>query len=137
MAPGTGAVPSGRRLWTLSKVWIAARDVPEVAVLAALCGGALAMGFYTYYREMWTPAGESFPSVEVRRDPEKQTAVMGAYNNRSMFYHVAQWKHDDKGYSMGVFDNRSRPFEYNLPTQGVVHSGPQYETESRTQQIGM
>ncbi|KAG2432182.1 hypothetical protein HXX76_009102 [Chlamydomonas incerta] len=135
MAP-VGPV-SGRRLWTLSKIWLSVRDVPEVAVLALLGSGALAMGFYTYYREMWTAAGESFPSVEVRRDPDKQSAVMGSYNNPSLFYRVAQWKHDDKGFNTGVFDNRSRPFEYNLPTQGQVHSGLQYKAESRTQQVGM
>ncbi|KXZ42953.1 hypothetical protein GPECTOR_109g196 [Gonium pectorale] len=119
---------SGRRLWTMAKLWMALRDVPEVGILALLGTGALAMGAYTYGRMMFTPAGESFPSVEVRRDPDKQVAAVAGFHNPSFFYRVAQWKSDDKGFNIGVFDNRYRPFEYNLPTQGTVHSGLQYET---------
>lgn len=44
----------------------------------------------------------------------------------------AQWNVDDKGYRVGVFDNRTAPFEHNLPTQTRGHSGPQYETSVRT-----
>ncbi|GFR45112.1 hypothetical protein Agub_g6490 [Astrephomene gubernaculifera] len=119
---------SGRRLWTMAKMWTALRDIPEVAVLAGLAAGAIAMGLYTFHRENFTVSGEAFPSVEVRRDPDKQFAMVEAYRRPSFFYRIAQIKSDDKGYNMGVFDNRTRPFEYNLPTQGTVHSGPRYET---------
>ncbi len=45
---------------------------------------------------------------------------------------LSQWNIDDKGYRVGVFDNRMAPFEYNLPTQTRGHSGPQYETSVGT-----
>lgn len=46
-----------------------------------------------------------------------------------------QWKVDDKGYNTGVFDNRARPFEYNLPTKTLAHSGMQYETDVGTRVV--
>ncbi|GLC35078.1 hypothetical protein PLESTB_000551800 [Pleodorina starrii] len=128
---------SGRRLWTLTKIWLAVRDVPEVAILAFLGAGALSMAAYTYHREMFTAAGESFPSVEVRRDPEKQLALTGAPHKPSIFYRVAQWKATDTGYNIGVFDNRFMPYEHNLPTQGNVHSSSRYETNTTTKPAAM
>ncbi|GIM07873.1 hypothetical protein Vretimale_11929 [Volvox reticuliferus] len=129
--------PSTRRLWTLTKIWAAVRDVPEVAILALLGAGALGMGGYTYYREMWTAAGESFPSIEVRRDPDKQLALTGEPHKPSFFYRIAQWKVDDKGYNIGIFDNRAMPYEHNLPTQGKAHSGARYEPNNSTKSVTM
>lgn len=45
---------------------------------------------------------------------------------------LPQWNSDDKGYRVGIFENRTAPFEHNLPTQTKWHSGPQYETNVRT-----
>ncbi|PNH09035.1 hypothetical protein TSOC_004368 [Tetrabaena socialis] len=109
------------------------RDVPEVAALALLGAGALTAGFYTFHREMLTPAGESFPSKEVRRDPDLQVAATASYHNPSLFYRVAQLNTDEWGFNSGIFDNRTRPFEYNFPTQGLVHSGPQHESAAAAQ----
>ncbi|KAG2488359.1 hypothetical protein HYH03_013049 [Edaphochlamys debaryana] len=119
--------PTTRRLWTLTKLWASLRDVPEVAALIGLASFGLTMGGYTYWREMWTPAGEAFPSVLARRDPDLQCAMVEAYHKPSVFERIAKWDTDDKGLRCGVFDNRFRPFEYNLPTHVAWHTSSRSE----------
>ncbi|KXZ51628.1 hypothetical protein GPECTOR_12g592 [Gonium pectorale] len=116
---------------------MAIRDAPEVASLGVLLAAAYAGAAYTCHRIYFTPVGASFPSAEVRRDPDKQVAYGALYNQPSLWYKIAQWKSDDKGYNVGIFDNRFRPFEHNLPTQGTVHSAPQYETNTAAKPASM
>lgn len=121
-------VPSGRRLWTLTKLWAALRDAPEVGVLAVLLTGGVSMGLYTMRRMYFGPAGDAFPSLEVRKDPELQLLYGAASAQPSIFYKVAQKRLDEGGWNTGVFDNRARPFEYNLPTKTLG----QYDTGAGT-----
>lgn len=125
----------GRKAWAMTKLWMTVRDVPEVGVLAFLGASVVSMGLYTLSREYTSPAVDSYPSPEIRKDFWKQVAYGEAFKGKpSLFYRVAQFKVDDMGYNIGIFDNRMRPFEYNLPTSTAAHSSPQFETPDLMQQ---
>ncbi|PNW79610.1 hypothetical protein CHLRE_08g359950v5 [Chlamydomonas reinhardtii] len=119
---------SPRRAWALSKLWMALRDFPEVGALVVLVGGAYVGALHTLHRIYFTPAGESFPSAKVRRDPELQVAYGSVLREPSWWYRIARWNSDERGYRVGIFDNRGFPFEHNLPVPGTAHSNPQSET---------
>jgi len=124
-------MPTGRKVWTLAKVYATLRDLPEIIPLAAAVGLVLGAAVYTTRREYFSVVGEHFPTKEQRADMEKQISYGQETIKPSVFWRIAQWNRDARGADIAVwpFSNRVIDGEYeNLthiaPRKGVQAEGP-------------
>ncbi|KAI8462307.1 MAG: hypothetical protein J3K34DRAFT_527839 [Monoraphidium minutum] len=109
--------------------WARTRDMPEVLLLYGWLGFAAGMGIYSAKRVYFNSEAGSYVNINMRGDPmaQVQTAEVGlqdaAKGKHSLFWHIAQFKVDEDGANVGVFDNRTRPHQYSKPGAAGVGAG--------------
>lgn len=134
IAIGPGA---GRRIWTLTKLYAAVRDLPEVAGLFGLVGATLTVGAVMGYRQYFTLAGDQFPSPELRHDMEKQIHYSEYHQDLkpSILWKVAQWRRDPKDGTIDVgvwpFHNKSWKYDHVPPHAAAAQMPTDRPAEQR------
>eukprot|EP00882_Tetradesmus_deserticola_P001259 GHRQ01001361.1.p2 GENE.GHRQ01001361.1~~GHRQ01001361.1.p2 ORF type:complete len:136 (+),score=44.75 GHRQ01001361.1:202-609(+) len=129
-APSGSGISAAQKVGRMSKWWFRVRDMPELLVLYGLVGGVFVAGLYSTKRVMLNNTAGAYWDVQMRGNPELQTEAGRtgfedpASGKRSMWYHIAQWKVDEKGANIGVlWDNRTRPHQYSKPGEAGLAAG--------------
>lgn len=120
------AEASGRKAWTIMKLYAAVKDLPEVIPLMALLGGTVVLAGTMTYRQYFTLAGDQFYTPELRRDLEKQVHYSNHHQDikPSVLWQIAQWRKNRSNNTadVGIWPFSNKVFNFDHTPAHVANA---------------